>query len=319
MGMSDNMLACIRAIAENRIQDAKQYAICCCTEDNTKKNESKVQYYKKLLENGSDNVMEVPMNIKGLVKMIDVSDFNENRYYLGRQQADAFTRIVKAANTTTKLLEYGIPYTNSTLLSGIPGTGKTEFAKYTAYKLGLPYVYLNFSYLIDSYMGKTSQNIQRVFDFCKGMKCVLMLDEIDCIGLARKGGGGSDGEIARITISLMQALDDLVDGQIVIAATNRADLLDKALLRRFQNATEFVPYETDERLMMIETYMNSVNPAFLTDKIRAYADKPHTQAEIVKYLIKEIIKKVNEENEDTNYDDYRTRNQSDMFMLQTGI
>lgn len=183
MGMSDNMLACIRAIAENRIQDAKQYAICCCVEDGTKKNEGKVQYYKKLLENGSDNVMEVPMNIKGLVKMIDVSDFNENRYYLGRQQADVFARIIKAANTTTKLLEYGIPYTNSTLLSGVPGTGKTEFAKYTAYKLGLPYVYLNFSYLIDSYMGKTSQNIQRVFDFCKGMKCVLMLDEIDCIGL----------------------------------------------------------------------------------------------------------------------------------------
>lgn len=93
MGMSDNMLACIRAIAENRIQDAKQYAICCCVEDGTKKNEGKVQYYKKLLENGSDNVMEVPMNIKGLVKMIDVSDFNENRYYLGRQQADAFTRL----------------------------------------------------------------------------------------------------------------------------------------------------------------------------------------------------------------------------------
>jgi hypothetical protein len=51
MGMSDNMLACIRAIAENRIQDAKQYAICCCVEDGTKKNEGKVQYYKKLLEN----------------------------------------------------------------------------------------------------------------------------------------------------------------------------------------------------------------------------------------------------------------------------
>ena len=308
MGMSDNMLACIRAIAENRIQDAKQYAICCCVEDGTKKNEGKVQYYKKLLENGSDNVMEVPMNIKGLVKMIDVSDFNENRYYLGRQQADVFTRIIKAVNTTTKLLEYGIPYTNSTLLSGIPGTGKTEFAKYTAYKLELPYVYLNFSYLIDSYMGKTSQNIQRVFDFCKVMKCVLMLDEIDCIGLARKGGGGADGEIARITISLMQALDDLADGQIVIAATNRADLLDKALLRRFQNITEFVPYEADERLMMIETYMNSVNPVFLTDEIRAYANKPHTQAEIVKYLIKEIIKKVNEESEDINDDDCRTRN-----------
>lgn len=108
MGMSDNMLACIKAIAENRIQDAKQYTICCCVEDGTKKNKGKVQYYKRLLENGSDNVMEVPINIKGLVKMIDVSDFNESRYYLGRQQADVFARIVKAVNTTTKLLEYGI-------------------------------------------------------------------------------------------------------------------------------------------------------------------------------------------------------------------
>ena len=45
--------------------------------------------------------------------------------------------------------------------------------------------------------------------------------------------------------------------------------------------------------MMIHKYMNSVNPAFLTDEIREYANEPHTQAEIVKYLIKEIIKKVN--------------------------
>lgn len=60
--------------------------------------------------------------------------------------------------------------------------------------------------------------------------------------------------------------------------------------------------------MMVEKYMNSVNPAFLTDEIREYANKPHTQAEIVKYLIKEIIKKVNEEGENTNNDNYRTRN-----------
>lgn len=59
MGMSDNMLACIRAIAENRIQDAKQYAICCCVEDGTKKNEGKVQYYKKLLENEEKLIISV--------------------------------------------------------------------------------------------------------------------------------------------------------------------------------------------------------------------------------------------------------------------
>lgn len=292
MGMDEHMLACIRALAENRIQDAKKEAICCCLNDNTKKNEGKTTYYKKLLENGSTNLFELPPNLKGLINMQDVSDFREDRYYLGNQQKELYEQIEKGVKTTMKMLEYGIPYMNSTLIYGIPGTGKTEFAKYTAYKLGLPYAYLNFSYLIESYMGKTAQNLQRVFDYCKGQKCVLMLDEIDCIGLERGNNTGCDGELARTTIALMQALDGLVDGQIVIAATNRADRLDKALLRRFQRQAKFETFCETERSHMIQKYMCSVNPAFLTDDVVHYADKDHTQAEIVKYLIEKIVEKV---------------------------
>lgn len=292
MGMDEHMLACIRALAENRIQDAKNEAICCCLNDNTKKNESKTKYYKKLLENGSTNMFELPPNLKGLINMQDVSDFNESRYYLGNQQKELFSQIEAGVRTTTKMLEYGIPYMNSTLIYGEPGTGKTEFAKYVAYKLGLPYAYLNFSYLIESYLGKTAQNLNRVFDYCKGQKCVLMLDEIDCIGLARGHDTGADGELARTTIALMQSLDGLVDGQIIIAATNRCDRLDKALLRRFQRQVEFKIFDVEERATMIETYMNSVDPSFLTDEIRQYAKEPHTQAEIVKHLIERIVEKV---------------------------
>lgn len=183
---------------------------------------------------------------------------------------------------------------NSSLIYGEPGTGKTEFAKYTAYKLGLPYAYLNFSYLIESYMGKTAQNLQRIFDYCKGQKCVLMLDEIDCIGLSRGNDTGADGELGRTTIALMQALDSLVDGQIVIAATNRQDRLDKALLRRFQRHVQFKKYERDEEIQMIRTYIESVDISFLTDEMLAYADNQHTQAETVKFLIEKIVEKVAE-------------------------
>ena len=292
MGMDGHMLSCIRALAENRIQDAKKEAICCCLNDNTRKNEEKTAYYKKLLENGSTNMFELPANLAGLLRMQDVSDFREDRYYLGNQQKELFEQIEKGVKTTTKMLEYGIPYMNSTLIYGDSGTGKTEFAKYTAYKLGLPYAYLNFSYLIESYMGKTAQNLQRVFDYCKGQKCVLMLDEIDCIGLERGHDTGADGELGRTTIALMQALDGLVDGQIVIAATNRADRLEKALLRRFQRQIKFEPFNETERFYMIQKYMLSVNPAFLTDDVVHYADKEHTQAEIIKYLIKNIVEKV---------------------------
>lgn len=294
MGMDNNMLACIKALAENRIQDAKEYAICCCVNDTTKKNESKTAYYKKLLENGSVKLFELPPNLKGLINMQDVSDFNESRYFLGKQQKELFKKIDSGVKTTTKLLEYGIPYMNSSLIFGEPGTGKTEFAKYTAYKLGLPYAYLNFSYLIESYMGRTAQNLQRVFDYCKGQKCVLMLDEIDCIGLSRGNDTGADGELGRTTIALMQALDSLVDGQIVIAATNRQDRLDKALLRRFQRHVQFKRYEKDEEIQMIKTYIESVDISFLTDEMLVYADNQHTQAETVKFLIEKIVKKVSE-------------------------
>ena len=293
MGLDDHMLACIKALAENRIQDAKNEAICCCVNDTTKKNQSKTEYYKKLLMNGSVNLFELPSNLKGLINMQDVSDFREERYYLGKQQKDIFEQIVRGVRVTTKMLEYGIPYANSTLIYGIPGTGKTEFARYIDYKLGLPYAYLNFSYLIESYMGKTAQNLQRVFDYCKGQKCVLMLDEIDCIGLERGHDTGADGELGRTTIALMQALDGLIDGQVVIAATNRCDRMDKALLRRFQRKIEFVPFVQEERIAMIQTFVNSVDPTFLTDKILQYAEEPHTQAETIKYLIEKIVEIVN--------------------------
>lgn len=291
-GLDDNMLYLIRALAENRIQDAKKAAVTCCVNDNTKKNEGRVQYYKKLLENGTDKMFELPVNLKGLLNMQDVSDFNENRYYLGKQQRELFSKIETGVKTTIKLLEYGIPYMNSTLIYGEPGTGKTEFAKYVAYKLGFPYAYVNFSYLIDSYMGKTSQNLQRIFDYCKGQKCVLMLDEIDCIGIARGNDSGCDGEIGRTVIALMQALDGLVDGQIVIAATNRQDRLDKALLRRFQRQVSFDRYETDEETEMIKKYISSVDESFVTDEMLDYAKSSHTQAETVNFLIEKIIEKV---------------------------
>lgn len=112
MGMDNLMLSCIRALAENRIQDAKQAAIACCVNDTTKKNAGKTGYYKKLLENGTTTLFELPANLKGLILMQDVSDFNESRYYLGAKQRALYSQIKMGADVTTKMLAYGIPYTN---------------------------------------------------------------------------------------------------------------------------------------------------------------------------------------------------------------
>lgn len=194
-GLDNNMLSVIECLAKNKIQDAKNAAIVCCKNDTTKKNAANLNYYQKLLENGNSTFMELPPNLQAYMSLEDVSGFREDRYYVGEKQQKLYDQILVGTKVSDRLMEYGISYHNSTLLYGVPGTGKTEFARYVAYKLGLPYAYLNFSNLIDSYMGKTAQNLSRIFDYCKGMKCVLMLDEIDCIGQARQHNSGPDAEM----------------------------------------------------------------------------------------------------------------------------
>lgn len=81
-------------------------------------------------------MIELPTNLNGLLRMEDVSGFHAERYYLGKTQWDLFEKIKRGVAVTLKLREYGIPYKNSTLIYGMPGTGKTEFARYVAYSLG---------------------------------------------------------------------------------------------------------------------------------------------------------------------------------------
>lgn len=296
MGMTENQLSVVRALAENRIQDAKKYAVCCCIEDNTKKNEYQVRRYKAMLENEGPNFMELPANLVGCLRMEDVSDFREGRYYLGKAEKVIFERIEQTNHVSMRLLEIGIPYLNSTLLYGDPGTGKTMFGRYVAYKLKLPFAYVNFSYLIDSYMGNTSKNLKKIFDFCKGRPCVLMLDEIDCIGLKRSGDGdGAGGELARTTISLMQELDTLTNEQIVIAATNRDDRLDPALKRRFFQKERVSSFEKQERIAMALKFLDDVGLDYDKAEIEEYAKEQRTQADMIKFATQIVIRKVVQE------------------------
>ena len=97
-------------------------------------------------------------------------------------------------------------------------------------------------------------------------------------------------------LSLMQALDDLTDGQIIIAATNRYDLLDPALSRRFQNHVEFRPFNFEENREMMEKFLAAVDePLLSTMEIATYARENHTQAEVTGHLIEVLTRKVSHE------------------------
>ena len=295
MGMTANQLALVRAIAENKLSDAKKYAELCCIEDTTQKNAPYVKRYKNLLANNT-TMIEMPFNIKGMAQMEDVStSFREDRYYLSQRESILFRKIANMNEAGLKLMEMGIPYLNAILLTGVSGTGKTTFGRYVAHKLELPFLYINFSYLIDSYVGKTAQNLRNVFDFARSNKCLLMLDEIDCIAQRRKGSSeGSTREFNNTTISLLQELDKIQNDSIIIGATNIPDAIDPAVKRRFAIHHEILAPTKEECIDMIHQYLKSIDISYNYMDIERAADKLYSskqspaQAIILNYVISKI-------------------------------
>ncbi len=286
--MTPNQLYLIRCIAENRIQDAKHAALACCAENTTKKDAAVIKRCKDLLETGTDKVYELPVRLKGMAVAEDVSTFRADRYFLSEREAALLEQIKKIDRASMKLMEMGIPYLNSILLTGKSGTGKTMFGRYTAHVMNLPFLYINFSYLIDSYMGNTSKNLHSVFEWAKANRCLLMLDEIDAI--ARQRGKAPDAtvrEMSNTTITLLQELDQIRNDMILIGTTNIPDTLDAAVVRRFAIRHEVVPLTDDENRKCISQYLSAVgvkvsgDPAALAERLSG-----KTQSEVINTLIR---------------------------------
>lgn len=295
MGMTDNQKRLIRAVAENDIRNAKKCAIACLSEDTTQKNQSFVNRYRTILTSEGANLFELPSDLREILVCEDVSlTFREDRYFLTEEKKRLAEKIVKMSRVSQKLMEMAIPYKNASLLYGAPGTGKTLFGKYIAYKLGLPFCYLNFSRTVDSYMGATSKNIAKAFSYAASNPCVFMLDEVDTISCNRAGGmSGAEKEIGRVTITLLQEFDKLPNDVIVIAATNRVDLLDEAFISRCAVREKFKPFSDVEKRAMVEKYLLSINMS-IEESEMATIMKESSQRDITNAMIQCIAAKIAE-------------------------
>ena len=163
-----------------------------------------------------------------------------------------------------------------------------------AYKIGIPFCYLNFSNLVDSHMGATSKNISQAFGYAMSNPCVLMLDEIDCISIRRGGISTSvDGEMARITITLMQEFDKLTNNAVIIGATNRIDMIDEALLRRFSLKHEIKSLTEKESRIATQKFLDDINMVVQNKDIEELLVKSNgNQANLINGLIKMVSKNI---------------------------
>jgi hypothetical protein len=144
----------------------------------------------------------------------------------GRQLIEEHTR-------ADVLRAHGYEPRHRVLLSGPPGNGKTSFAEAVAESLGLPFFVVRYDALIGSYLGETNARLRKLFDYVRTRPSVLFFDEFDSIGKER-GDTHETGEIKRVVSFLLMQLDQLPSYVVVMAATNHAELLDRAVWRRFQ-------------------------------------------------------------------------------------
>ena len=148
--------------------------------------------------------------------------------------AERLTRQLIEEQTRADLLRaQGIQPRHRVLLSGPPGNGKSSLAEAIAEAVALPLLTVRYDALVGAYLGETNARLARLFEYVRTMPCVLLFDEFDAIGKER-GDVHETGEIKRVVSFLLMQIDQLPSYVITVAATNHAELLDRAVWRRFE-------------------------------------------------------------------------------------
>lgn len=150
------------------------------------------------------------------------------------QNEKQLTQLITEHRFVDALQEYGLPVNHKVLLHGSSGCGKTMTAKALASRLKKPLYILNLSTVVNARIGETSQNLKGIFDRAARDKAILFLDEFDQIGKARGSEDKDVGEMRRLVNTLIQLIDYFPESALLICATNHIQVLDSALVRRFQ-------------------------------------------------------------------------------------
>ena len=151
------------------------------------------------------------------------------------EEKEELEEIVEFLKNPKKFTDMGARIPKGVLLVGQPGTGKTLLAKAVAGEAGVPFYTISGSDFVEMFVGVGASRVRDLFEQAKkNAPCIIFIDEIDAVGRQRGAGlGGGHDEREQTLNQLLVEMDGFSDneGVIILAATNRPDVLDKALLR----------------------------------------------------------------------------------------
>ena len=181
----------------------------------------------KTMSFGKSKARMINPGEKGRVTFNDVAGVDEEK--------EELEEIVEFLKSPKKFTDMGARIPKGVLLVGQPGTGKTLLAKAVAGEAGVPFFFISGSDFVEMFVGVGASRVRDLFDEAKKKApCIIFIDEIDAVGRQRGAGlGGGHDERVQTLNQLLVEMDGFTanEGVIVLAATNRPDVLDKALLR----------------------------------------------------------------------------------------
>ncbi len=190
--------------------------------------------------------------VKSTVTFADVAGVDEAKFEL--------QEIVDFLKNPERYEKLGARIPRGCLLEGPAGTGKTLLAKAVAGEAGVPFLYASASQFVEIFVGQGAKRVRELFNRARQMSpCIIFIDEIDAVGGERHAGpGGGNEERSQTLNELLTQMDGFATDSkvIVIAATNRADMLDAALLRpgRFDRHVRVSPADLKGREAILATH-----------------------------------------------------------------
>lgn len=190
------------------------------------------------------------------------------------------TQVVEFLKNPKRFNALGAKMPKGCLLYGPPGTGKTMLARAAANEAGVPFFAVSASEFVEMYVGLGASRIRELFNALRSKApCILFIDELDAVGRARGSSGPNTNEEREQTINQLLTEMDGFDGNtgiVVMAATNRPDILDPALLRpgRFDRHISVPPPDAEGRLAILKAHAGNFKLAADVD-LKEVAKQAH--------------------------------------------